>query len=179
MSDLDQVKGLLAQGDKENAVVQLASILLENRNDVEAWLLMGEIIDDPSRKKDCYRWALRLAPHNLFALTQLQELESPPSRRRIARTKDTQTGTQGPLNKSGQNSDYVPKQNLYPIVNNSNDDSEIVNYFLVGIVAFLVILYVLVTGNFSGYGNLFCGGLFFLGLSTGIIILLVGNKNRS
>jgi hypothetical protein len=175
MSDLDQVKGLIAQGDKENAVVQLASILLENRNDVEAWLLMGEIIDDPSRKKDCYRWVLKLSPHNLFALTQLQELESPPSRRRITRSKDDQTDTKRSLNESRQISNY----NLYPTANNSNDDSEIVSYFLVGIAAFLVILYVLVTGNFSGYGNMFCMGMLFLGVSTGIIILLVGNKNRS
>lgn len=175
MSDLDQVKGLIAQGDKENAVVQLASILLENKNDTEAWLLMGEIIDDPSRKKDCYRWVLKLSPHNLFALTQLQELESPPSRRRITRSNDDQTDTKRSLNKSRQISNY----NLYPTANNSNDDSEIVSYFLVGIAAFLVILYVLVTGNFSGYGNMFCMGMLFLGVSTGIIILLVGNKNRS
>lgn len=174
MSDLDQVKGLIAQGDKENAVVQLASILLENKNNLEAWLLMGEIIDDPSRKKDCYRWVLKLSPHNLFALTQLQELESPPSRRRITRSKDDQTDTKRSLNESRQISNY----NLYPTANNSNDDSEIVSYFLVGIAAFLVILYVLVTGNFSGYGNMFCMGMLFLGVSTGIIILLVGNKNR-
>lgn len=174
MSDLDQVKGLIAQGDKENAVVQLASILLENKNDLEAWLLMGEIIDDPSRKKDCYRWVLKLSPHNLFALTQLQELESPPSRRRITRSKDDQTDTKRSLTESRQISNY----NLYPTANNSNDDSEIVSYFLVGIAAFLVILYVLVTGNFSGYGNMFCMGMLFLGVSTGIIILLVGNKNR-
>lgn len=175
MSDLDQVKGLIAQGDKENAVVQLASILLENKNNLEAWLLMGEIIDDPSRKKDCYRWVLKLSPHNLFALTQLQELESPPSRRRITRSKDDQTDTKRSLNESRQISNY----NLYPTANNSNDDSEIVSYFLVGIAAFLVILYVLVTGNFSSYGNMFCMGMLFLGVSTGIIILLVGNKNRS
>ena len=175
MSDLDQVKGLIAQGDKENAVVQLASILLENKNNLEAWLLMGEIIDDPSRKKDCYRWVLKLSPHNLFALTQLQELESPPSRRRITRSKDDQTDTKRSLTESRQISNY----NLYPTANNSNDDSEIVSYFLVGIAAFLVILYVLVTGNFSGYGNMFCMGMLFLGVSTGIIILLVGNKNRS
>ena len=175
MSDLDQVKGLIAQGDKEKAIVQLASMLMENRNDVEAWLLMGEIIDDPAKKKDCYNWVLKLAPHHLFALTRLQELES-PRRRRIARTKDDQTDTIRTLNKSRPNPNYVP--NLYPTVNNSNDDSEIVSYFVVGIAAFLVILYVLVTGNFSSYGNMFCGGLFFLGLSTGIIILLVGRKNR-
>jgi hypothetical protein len=178
MSDLDQVKGLIAQGDKENAVVQLASILLENRNDVEAWLLMGEIIDDPSRKKDCYNWVLRLSPHNVFALMKLQELESRPSVRQIASTKDDQTVTKRSLNKSRQNSNYVPIQNTYPIVNHSKDDPEVISYFIVGIVAVLVILYVLVTGNFSSYGNFFCVGLFFIVASIAVIILSVNNKNR-
>jgi hypothetical protein len=178
MNDLDQVKGLIAQGDKEKAVAQLASILLENKHDVEAWLLLGEIIDDPSRKKDCYNWVLRLSPHHVLAMTKLQELESPVSGLQIASTKEAETGTNRPLNKSRRNSNFVPSQNLYPTVDHSNDDTEIISYFVLGIVAFLAILYVIVTGNFSSYSNIYCVGLFLLSVSAGIIVLLVANKNR-
>jgi hypothetical protein len=63
-------------------------------------------------------------------------------------------------------------------VDHSNDDTEIISYFVLGIVAFLAILYVIVTGNFSGYSNIYCVGLFLLSVSAGIIVLLVANKNR-
>ena len=178
MSDLDQVRGFIAQGDKEKAVVQLASILMENKHDVEAWLLLGEIIDDPSKKKDCYQWVLRLSPDHTLALTKLQELEPPSNAHQMASAKEAETGTKRPLNKSRQNSNYLPNPNLFPAVDHPNDDTEIISYFVLGVVAFLAILYVIVTGNFSGYSNIFCVGLFLLSISTGIIILLVVNKNR-
>ena len=176
MSDLDQVRGYIAQGDKEKAIVQLATMLMENKHDVEAWLLLGEIIDDPSKKKDCYNWVLRLSPHHTLALTKLQELEPPPSDRQIASTEEAETGMKTPLTKSRRKVHYVPNQNLYPTVDKPNDDTEIVNYLVVGIVAFFVILYVIITGNFSN--NIFCGGLFLLALSTGVIILIMINKKR-
>lgn len=178
MSDLDQVKGLIARGDKENAVAQLAAILMENKGELEAWLLLGEIIDDPSKKKDCYNWVLRLAPHNVLALTKLQELEPPAGGGQVASPKDAQTGTRGSVNKLRRNSKFVPYQNAYPAVNDSKEDPEVVSYFIVGIVAVAAILYVIVTGNSSGYSNIFCAGLLFLSLSTIMMILFVINKNR-
>lgn len=178
MSDLEKVKGLIATGDKETAVAQLASLLIEDRRDVEAWLLLGEIIEDPSRKKDCYRWVLRLSPDNLLALTALQELETPPSDLQIASAHDTQADTQDSSTTSRQNSSYVPNQYSFPSVNHSKDDPEVISYFVVGILAALVILYIVVTGNFSGSSNFFCWGLVFLILSTVMIVSFVINKNR-
>ena len=178
MSDLDQVKEFIARGDKETAVAQLASLLMENRRDVEAWLLLGEIIDDPSKKKDCYHWVLRLSPDNLLALTVLQELEPPPSDLETASANDAQADTKDSINKLRQHSNYVPNQYAFPTINHSKDDPEVVSYFVVGIVAALVILYVVVTGNFSGYSNIFCWGLIFLILSTIMIVSFVINKNR-
>jgi len=176
MSDLDQVKGLIARGDKEKAVVQVAKLLIENKRDVDAWLLLGEIIEDPSKKKDCYQWVLRLSPNHVVALTKLQELESQPSDSQLANAKETEISTKRSSNKPRRNLNYVPNLNLTPAGNKSNDDTEIMGYFIVGVVAFFVILYIIVTGTFSN--NIFCGGLLFLFLSAGIIILLVINKNR-
>ena len=178
MSDLTEIQGLLARGDKENAVVQLAAILLKDRNDVDAWLLMGEMIDDPSRKKDCYRRVLRLAPQNLFALTRLQELESPAPTAPIASTENVRIVTKRSPTQARQLSNFIANQSLTPTGAQSNDDKEVVSYFVLGLLAVLLVLYVIVTGNFASYGNVFCVGLFFLGLSAGVVILLGTNKNR-
>jgi hypothetical protein len=178
MSDLDTVKGLIARDDKENAGVQLASILIKNKADVEAWLLLGEIIDDPSKKRDCYHWVLKLFPDHVLALTKLQELESPPTGRQIASPNDVQPGMKGSFNKSRQNSNFQ-SQFAYPIVDNSKDDRELLSFFIVGIVAALVVLYVVVTGSFSAYANVFCAGQIFLVLSTAMIFSFGINKNRA
>jgi hypothetical protein len=175
MTDLDQVKGLIARGDNDSAVVQLARILVKNRRDLEAWLLMGEIIDDPSRKKDCYTWALKLSPDNEFARAQLQELEQRPSRLPTTTIEDDPADREPALNKPRQ----IPSQYVYPTVDKSSDTTDVLGYFVVGIAAFFVIMYVLLTGNFSAYSNVFCGSLFFLGVSTGIIIWIVMNKKHS
>jgi len=170
MSDLDQVKGLIARGAKENAIVQLASIIIENHDDLEAWLLLGEIIDDPAKKKDCYNWVLKLSPQNSVALTKLQEVMLPVTGGQIASSDDAQPATGSPVNKLRQNTSYFPTPTAFPTFNTAQNDLEIVIYFILGIAAVLAILYVIVTGNFSGYSNLFCGGLIFLILSTVMII---------
>jgi hypothetical protein len=121
---------------------------------------------------------LRLSPDNLLAQTKLQELEPPPGDRQIVSSRDAQTGAQDSSNRSRQDSNYVPNQHAYPAIDNSRDDSEIINYFIVGIVAFLAILYVVITGNFSNYSNILCAGLFFISLSAAVIILSAINKNR-
>ena len=179
MSVLDPIKGLIARGDKENAIVQLATIIIENSNDVEAWLLLGETIDDPSKKKDCYNWVLRLAPHHSLALARLQELEPAATDRQIPSPNDAQPATRGSSNKLRQNSSYFSNLSAYPAFDNSRNDPEIIGYFVVGIAAVLVILYVIVTGDFAGYSNLFCGGLVFLAISAVMIISFVMNKYRS
>ena len=180
MSDLDKVKVLITRGDKEKATALLASILMKNKDEVEAWLLLGEMIDDPSRKKDCYNQVLRLSPHSLHALAKLQELEAPPRRDpQIKSSKEAQEASNGSVNKARQNSNYFPNQNPFPPVNNSRDAVEIIFYIIGGVAAFLVILYVIGSTSFSSNdSNLLCAGLIFLGLIAGIVILSVSNKNR-
>jgi len=180
MSDLDKVKVLITRGDKENAIALLASILMKNKDEVEAWLLLGEMIDDPSRKKDCYNQVLRLSPHSLNALTKLQELEKPPpTDSQITSSKDAQEASKDSLNKVRQNSNYFPNQNPFPPVNNSRDVLEIIFYIIGGIAAFLVILYVIGSTSYSASdSNTLCAGLIFLSLIAGILILSVSNKNR-
>lgn len=75
MDHLDDVKELIAKGDKAVAIRSLFSALQKNSNDVEAWLLLGGIIDDITKKRDCYNKVLKLSPNHPVALDGLRNLE--------------------------------------------------------------------------------------------------------
>lgn len=76
MSHLDNVKELIAKGNKEGAIKSLVSALQNNSNDVDTWLLLGELIDDSAKKRDCYNKVLKLSPNNPLALNGLSRLET-------------------------------------------------------------------------------------------------------
>lgn len=71
----EQVNELIANGDVEGAVKLLVSALQSNGRDVEAWLLLAELMDDPVRKKDCYQQVLKWSPSNATALKGLEKIE--------------------------------------------------------------------------------------------------------
>lgn len=178
MSDLDRAKGLIADGDKENAIPLLASILIKNRNELEAWVLLGDMIDDPARKKDCYKQVLRLSPRNFHALTRLQELEEAPAGQQIANPETPQANngrSTGELRKPG----YMPDQNLFRPPSDSTGGAEIIGYVIGGIAGFLVILYVITSpGDSTSVSDSLYIGLIFLALIAGIIIFAVSYRNR-
>ena len=68
MPDLEPIQALIAAGRKDEASRQLARVLSADASDIQAWLLMAQAIDDPARKADCYRQALKLDPVNPEAL---------------------------------------------------------------------------------------------------------------
>ena len=183
MNDLSEVKALIARGDKENAIARLASILVENKDHVEAWLLMGELIDDPARKKDCYNQVLRLSPYGLQALMQLQELgEPPPAQQPITDSKDNlpQTVDERSVDETKRRINFVPLQHSYAPVDNSRQGTEVIGFVIGGIAAFLLILYVILNpGSSFNNSNTLYLALIFIGLIATIIILSVVNKNRS
>lgn len=181
MNDLDHIKGLIARGDKEQATGLLAAILLKNKDDLEAWLLLGETIDDPSRKKFCYEQVLRLSQSGLHALTKLQELgEFSPVGSPVTISKHEEAGNKGSPKETRPTSNSVSNRSFYPPVNKSKEGPEIIGYVLGGIAAFLAILYVIANpGETSKESNILYLGLIFLGLIAGIIVLSVNNKNRS
>jgi hypothetical protein len=180
MSDLDEVNGLIAKGDKEKAIPLLASILLKNKDNVEAWFLLGELIDDPSRKKDCYKQVLRLVPDHSQASTRLQKLEYLPAGEiQTTGSENTRTDTKRPLKKLPQYSGYVRNQNLYSPIHNSSENREVIAYVIGGIVAFLIILYVIANRDDASNDNtILYVGLIFLILIAALIVGSVGNKHR-
>lgn len=78
MSELDLPKRLLEFGDKPGAVKELTRILQSNPNDVDAWFLMVDAVDEPEKKADCYRQILRIESGNQFAQLHLQKLDRIP-----------------------------------------------------------------------------------------------------
>jgi hypothetical protein len=74
MSELDLPKRLIEFGDKPGAVSELTRILQADPQDVDAWFLMVDALEDPEKKADCYRQILRLDPDNQFAQIHYQKL---------------------------------------------------------------------------------------------------------
>ena len=180
MSDLHRVKGLIASGEKESAISLLASILIKNKNELEAWVLLGDMIDDPARKQDCYRQVLRLSPRNFHALTQLQELQETPAGHQIAGSQATQTDSRRSTGELQKSPNPVPDPGLFRPADDSTGGGEILGYLIGGIAAFFVILYVVSSpGDDSSVGDSLSVGLLLLSLIAGIIIFSVSIRNRS
>jgi hypothetical protein len=181
MSDLDQARGLVARGEKDNAIAMLAAMLMRNRDDVEAWLLLGETIDDPARKRDCYNQVLRLSPHGIQAATRLQELEEPsaPTRPSVS-SVNVEASVRNTLSEEAKpRQNRALKRDFPSPVDDSRNGMEIIVYVIGGIAVFLFMVYVISSPHpSSGDSNILYLGLVFLSLVAGIIILTVSSKNR-
>ncbi len=94
MSELDLAKRLLEFGDKPEAVNELTRILQADPNNVDAWFLMVDAVDEPAKKADCYRQILRIEGGNQFAELQLQKLDRLPHTRPFVEDDQTQADGQ-------------------------------------------------------------------------------------
>ena len=75
----DLLQGIAAAraGDKENARQLLVRGLQQDKDNLEGWLWLARITDDPSFKRRCINVVLRLDPHNLEARFLQTEMEQP------------------------------------------------------------------------------------------------------
>jgi len=62
------------QGDKRKALDLLKQVLTANPNDVDAWLVLAALVEDPERKRQCLNRVLALDPVNELARAELFEL---------------------------------------------------------------------------------------------------------
>lgn len=193
MSNLDDIKNLLAQGDKEEAIKMLASSLRLNGSDIEAWLLLGEVIDDPAKKKDCYNQVLKLSPNNPLALNGLESLtlsNSALAKKSTADMQDTQPReviAKEPVQDLRENSQHQQSSKSAQSSNGSKDDWKSVVIAIVitilGISGFLGVSYVLglilTIGDSSSDSDPLCMGMTLIGLIAGAFIWYSNGKNRS
>jgi len=63
------------QGDNDKAIAFLKQVLSANPNDIDAWLVLAAIVDDPQRKRQCLNRVLKLDPVNVIAREELSELD--------------------------------------------------------------------------------------------------------
>jgi len=63
------------QGDNNKAVEFLKQVLNANPNDVDAWLVLAAVMDDPKRKRQCLNRVLTLDPVNMMAREELMEMD--------------------------------------------------------------------------------------------------------
>ncbi len=62
-------------GQTAQAKQYLKQALTENPNDVDGWLVLAAIIEDPARKRQCLQRALSLDPTNQIARDELLEMD--------------------------------------------------------------------------------------------------------
>ena len=70
-TDLDAIRQRINAGDTEGGRWALISLLRRDPENADAWVLMADLSDDPERKADCYRRALRIDPDSKAASDRL------------------------------------------------------------------------------------------------------------
>lgn len=63
------------QGDKIQAVEYIKQVLTANPKDVDAWLVLAAVVDEPERKRQCLNRVLSLDPTNRVARESLLEMD--------------------------------------------------------------------------------------------------------
>ena len=180
MTNLDQIKGLIVTGDKQKAIGMLASMLIENKDEAEAWLLLGYLIDDPIRKRYCYSQVLRLFPRNSFALAKLQELgEAPPAREPITKPKFAAVADRHSIKRLRQDMHLSPDKANPPFENDSQASGQNTGFLVIGVVGLglgLVLILFVIASVASGEswaidtGNPVCGVLALFAIVGGIFL---------
>lgn len=78
MADIKRARTLLARGDQEAATQELVDVLHSDGRNVEAWLLLADLVEDSSERKDCYTEVLKIDPNNQQARLQIALLGGKP-----------------------------------------------------------------------------------------------------
>jgi hypothetical protein len=76
---LERAASLYAAGDRDGARSLLMKLVRQQPQNAEAWFGLGQSLDDPTRKRECYRQALDLDPFHARAARALERLDRRPS----------------------------------------------------------------------------------------------------
>jgi hypothetical protein len=139
LSELDLAKRLLEFGDKAGAVKELTRMLQADPDDIDAWFLMVDAIDEPDKKTDCYRQILRIDPGNQFAQIHLQKLNRRPFVSQVEEEDERATAS---TQLSEFRSAVVKKRPVKP-AEKGLFGLDYQTTLLVGIVAFVVVVLLL------------------------------------
>jgi hypothetical protein len=65
----------IKQGDKNKATELLRQAIASDQNDIDAWLVLSALIDQPERKRQCLNRVLTLAPTHKIAREEMLKLD--------------------------------------------------------------------------------------------------------
>ena len=74
MNEFEYITKLLEIGDVEGAITELHQLLKDNPDNIEAWFLLANTLNDNEKIKDCYRKIIRIDLNNQRATEKLQKL---------------------------------------------------------------------------------------------------------
>ena len=74
---LNNAREAIARGDKKTAQQILANILSHDNQNVDAWLLLADILDNPQHRIESLKRVLQINPNNVIANRRLQEISLP------------------------------------------------------------------------------------------------------
>lgn len=63
------------QGDKTKSIDLVRQVLTSNPNDVDAWMVLAAVVDDPERKRQCLDRVLTIDPTNSIAREELLDMD--------------------------------------------------------------------------------------------------------
>jgi hypothetical protein len=63
------------QGDKTKSIDLVRQVLTSNPNDVDAWMVLAAVVDDPERKRQCLNRVLTIDPTNSIAREELLDMD--------------------------------------------------------------------------------------------------------
>ena len=73
--EIEQAKALARQGNSQAAVAVLSKLIQREANNVEAWLALADVVEEPDRVEFCLQKVLELEPGNASALDKLSRLK--------------------------------------------------------------------------------------------------------
>jgi hypothetical protein len=95
VTELEPIIQHINLGNYETAERALESFLLHNPKIIDAWMLLGQLSDDPLRKAECFRQVLVIDPGNLRAEKRLEAVEK--QIKELASDQPAQPKANGPI----------------------------------------------------------------------------------
>lgn len=93
MANLESIRAKIQAGDRLGALADVAGVVRVEPHNMDAWMLMADLVDEPERKRECYRRVLVVDPNHLAAAQGLAALdhenEQVPSRGGEATKEET------------------------------------------------------------------------------------------
>jgi hypothetical protein len=75
MNDLEQIRKKFIEGDRIGARKDLIALIKTDAKDIEGWMLLAELVDEPERKRECYQRVLQIDADHPGARAGLASLE--------------------------------------------------------------------------------------------------------